>query len=235
MKKLCFTLVGLMALSTIVLSQKTQKYYLGSGQSSLFLQSYETPDSEKFNAKYLSEEWSIGLLQTVTNSILNDVAFKYNITEDKFEMRADVNPKIVDRINFDGRIFIYTTFINQFGSVAGGYFELQSEGYARLLLRYAVRTKEAKKGAFGYEAYQNVTKSQYLKIGNKPAKQLLNKKEGILEALSDRKEEIDRYVKDEKLNLNKTKDIIGLLHYYSGLYAESVDKESSPEEEELQN
>lgn len=198
-----------------VIHTSAQNLYIGDGASTLFLQSSSTPDAQKFDAKYLNAEWGIGNLQTVDSKMLTNVAFKYNVTKDKFEMRADVNPIIVDRITYDGKVFIYSEFIRN-GYQTSGYFEQLSEGTTILLLKYSINTVSGKKGAFGYDAYQNVKKDLYIKIEDSPAV-IIKKKNHVLDALPEYNDQLKIYVKKNHLNLSKKKDIIKLLHYYSVL------------------
>jgi hypothetical protein len=198
-------------------SQQQSLYIGGSDGGNIFIMS-TSRGAEKFNAKYLDDEWGIGNMQTVNNYLIDNVAFKYNVTRDAFEMRADVNPEQVKRIIYSGKVFIHSSYVNEFGSISGGYFELQTEGYAQLLLHYKVRTKSGKKGAFGYEAYQNVTKDYFIKVGKDPAVILKKKNAEILKSFTEKKEEAEAYVKENKLNLGRRKDLIDFLAYYSSLF-----------------
>lgn len=217
----CFLIICLSVFSPLF-SQTTQNYYImGSGGASrLFLQSTMAPSLTKFNAKYLNSEWKLGVMQTTNRKIITDVAFMYNVTKDKFEMRADINPEIVERITFDGKVFIYSQYIKD-GNLQAGYFEQLSEGSSVLLRKYYVHTVSGKKGAFGYEAHQNVGKDLYLKIDGKPAVFIRNKKTDIINVLSDYKEEVEIYIRKNHLKMTQKKDIIQLLHYYSTLGSES--------------
>lgn len=194
--------------------QTTQNLYIGDGVSRLFLQSAVAPSFAKFDAKYLNSDWALGNLQTIDAKMLTNVAFMYNVTKDKFEMRADVNPKIVERIIYDGKVFIYSTYTLE-GYERAGYFEQLSEGTTVLLLKYSVNTVSGKKGAFGYDAYQNIDKDFYIKIDDRPAVYVKKKKSDIINVLSDHKEQVQKFIKHNKLNLSKKKDIIELLQYYS--------------------
>lgn len=212
MKKLNLVLFLLLFL---VIQTYTQNLYIGDGASTLFLQSTAAPDAQKFNAKYLNAEWGIGNLQTVDSKMLTNVAFKYNVTKDKFEMRADVNPVIVGRITYDGKVFIYSEFIRG-GYQTSGYFEQLSEGTTVLLQKYSINTVSGKKGAFGYDAYQNISKDLYIKVEDNPAV-IIKKKNDVLNVLPEYKDQLKLYIKKSHLNLSKKKDIIELLEYYSAL------------------
>jgi hypothetical protein len=197
-----------------------QSFYVEQREGgTLFLMS-TTRGEEKFNARYLDSEWGVGNLETKDHKILNNVAFKYNVTRDVFEMRAEVNPKLVRRINYAGKVFVHSSYINEFGSVDQGYFELLSEGYAKLLMHFKVKSRPGKKGAYGYEAYQNISKDYFIKVGRSPAVILKKKNEDILSEFSEKPEEASAYVKENKLNLSKKNDLLEFLAYYSSLFVE---------------
>ncbi len=220
MKKL---VIATTLLTLFFLSGFTQQQSLYIGQSdgaSIFLMSTDL-GPKKFNARYLDNEWGIGNMQTKSNHLIDNVAFKYNVTRDAFEMRADVNPEQVKRIIYSGKVFVHSSYVNEFGSISGGYFELFSEGYANLLMHYKVKTKPAKKGAFGYEAYQNISKDYFIKVGADPAVILEKKTVDILKAFTEKKAEAEAYVKKEKLNLTRRKDLLDFLKYYSSLFEKS--------------
>jgi hypothetical protein len=230
MKKL---VIGITLFSLFFFSSfaQQQSLYIGPTEgASIFLMS-TSRGPEKFNAKYLDDEWGIGNMQTIDNRLIDNVAFKYNVTRDAFEMRADVNPETVKRIIYSGKVFVHSSYVNEFGSISGGYFELQTEGYAQLLLHYKVRTKPGKKGAFGYEAYQNVTKDYFLKVGKDPAVILKKKTDEILESFTEKREEADAYIQENNLNLAKKKDLIDFLDYYSSLFIESQEVAEKQEEQ----
>lgn len=220
MKKLVIATAVLSLFYFSGFSQQQSLYFEQTERASIFLMSTDN-SSKKFNARYLDDEWGIGNMQTKNNRLIDNVAFKYNITRDAFEMRADVNPEQVKRIIYSGRVFIHCSYVNQFGSISGGYFEQLSEGYANLLMHYSVKTKPAKKGAFGYEAYQNISKDHFIKVGEEPAVILEKKTEDILKAFTEKNEEAEAYVKNEKLNLTRKKDLMEFLQYYSSLFEEA--------------
>ena len=55
----------------------------------------------------------------------------------------------------------------------------------------------------------------YIKIDDRPAVFIKKKKSDIINVLSDHKEKIEKYIKQNKLNLSKKNDIFELLNYYS--------------------
>jgi len=216
MKNIFFVLIFSVCVIAQAYSQIHQNLYIENERYSLFMQSNSTPGSTKFDAQYLNPDWEPGSMQTSDKKMISNVAFMYNVTNDKFEIRANVNPNAVGRITFNGMVFIYSQFIVN-DQVRSGYFELLSEGRAVLLKRYSVKTSSGRKGAFGYDAYQNVNVDYYVKVGDKPAVPVQKKAGDFVKALSDHKEEVTAYIKKNQLKMIKKKDIIQLLNYYSTL------------------
>ncbi|MBT3208241.1 MAG: hypothetical protein HN704_12395 [Bacteroidetes bacterium] len=195
-----------------VLAQQ-QSHYVNTGRSTILVQSNPNIKSDESGIKYLDDEWKVGSLQTAENQIVSNVYFKYNVSSDKFEMRADLNPEKVGRIYCDKKVYFYSSF-EEDDEIRSGYFELLSEGNVKLLLRYTVKRTPGRKGAFGYEASQNVIKKYYIKIGENPAIIAKRNKNEILNLLSDKNELLEEFIKINKLNLRKNMDIILLLNYY---------------------
>ena len=217
MKNIFLLIIFFCCLAVSAFSQTHQNVYVESGSATLFMQTGSNWGSETFNPRYLNSDWEMGNLQTNDNKLITDVAFMYNVTLDRMEIRADVNPAVMGRINFGGKVFIYTEFV-QNDLVKSGYFELLSEGRTVLLKRYSVQTTDAKGGALvGHDAYQNVIQDYYIKKGDKPAVLIKKKKSEIIEVLADQQQKIEAYITENHLRMMNTKDIIQLLNYYSTL------------------
>ena len=217
MKNIFLMFVFSALLTGYAFGQTHQNVYVDDGNTTLFMQTGTDWGTTKFDAKYLKADWEMGNLQTTDQKIITDVAFMYNVTFDKFEIRADVNPSVVKRINFGGKVFIYSDFI-QDDLTRSGYFELLSEGRTVLLKRYSVQTTAAKGGALvGHDAYQNINQDLYVKKENEPAVLIKRKKTDIIDALADHKTELEKYTAENHLKMINTKDIIQLLNYYSTL------------------
>ncbi|NOX85177.1 MAG: hypothetical protein GXO86_04295 [Chlorobi bacterium] len=217
MKNTFLFLILLLFLFDSAISQTHRNIYVEDGNNTLFMQEGTNFGPEKFNAKYLDSKWEMGNLQTNNHKLITNVAFMYNVTYDRFEIRADVNPAVMGRIIYDGKVFIFSEFI-QNDLVKSGYFELLSEGRNILLKKYYVQTTAAKGGALvGHAAYQNIMQDLYIKKENRPAVLIKKKKSDIVEALGDHRETVEAYIAKNHLKMIKTKDIIQVLNYYSSL------------------
>jgi len=211
-----FIISFLLLINCISTHAQQQSHYVRTGSSTILIQSNPDIKREQSGVKYLDDEWKVGSLQTSENQIISNVYFKYNVSSDKFEMRADLNPTKVGRIYCDKKVYFYSSYY-QDNDIMNGYFELLSEGNNKLLLKYDVKRIPGREGAFGYEASQNVIKKYYLKIGENPAVVIRKRNKEILEVLSDKKELLGKFIDANNLNLRKEMHIIRLLNYYDSL------------------
>ncbi len=195
------------------LYSQPQSTYVNTGSSTRLIQSNPVADNDRMDIKYLTDEWATGSLISNENYIISNVRFKYNVSEDKFEIRADVNPETVSRIHYNKQVFFYTSFYYE-TDIDEGYLELLSEGPVKLLLRHDVKRTPGRKGAFGYEASQNLTKQYFIKVKDDPAIAITRRKKDILEVLNGNNEILNRFIKENNLNLRKNNDIKLLLDYF---------------------
>ncbi len=214
MKKTLLLFITLISIQYIATSQITQTYSQTNYTS--FYIGTQPETSSSIRAQYLNEDWEGGSLQTKDGNIISNVFFRYNLTYGRFEMRFVINPKTVERIYSDGKVYIYSNFIED-KKVDSGYFELLNEGHSSLMVRYYFKEIPGRKGAFGHESYQQVFTSYYIKYGDNLPKKIRLRKKSIISSLPDKQELVKQYIKSEKLNLRFKADIIQLLKYYDSL------------------
>lgn len=212
MKKSTFLIVFLFIFNIISFAQ-VQHYQVGHGRSPLILEG-EGSDVEVH--KYLSDEWKAGNLLSQENGLQSNIEFRYDIMNDRIEFRSVLNPKSIHIVAIGSKFFIYSEFKDD-DFIRKGYFEMIYEGKTKLLIRRTANLVHGKKGAYGFKAYTTVIESYYLKTGDNPAIPFDKKNKGILNLLSDKENLIKEYVKKERLNTRKDRDIIELLEYYDAL------------------
>ena len=212
MKNLLIVFVALFFISHN-LSAQVNNVYIGSGASSLILQSTGEANPAGFNDLYMNPEWKTGTIITQKNTLIQNLGLRYNVTSGQFEVVSMVNPELVSRINLDGKVFIYTSYVRK-GKIAKAYFQLLSEGETRLLLARKVDRKAGKKGLYGFDPFQTISETYFLQKGDKPAVEIKRNKKSILNQLSDKRSEIEIFIHENNLNLYSVKDIGSLLKYY---------------------
>ncbi|RLD62539.1 MAG: hypothetical protein DRI95_12965 [Bacteroidetes bacterium] len=211
MKKNVFFIVLLLIFNIISFAQE-QYVQVGHGRSRLILDS-EGSDVEVH--KYLSDEWKAGNLISKENGLQSNIEFRYDIMNDRIEFRSILNPKSVNIVAIGSKFFIYSEFKDE-GFVRKGYFEMIYEGKTKLLIRRTANLVHGKKGAYGFKAYTTVIENYYLKIDDNPAIPF-NKKKGEIVDLLSNDDLVKKYLKKERLNTKRDKDIIKLLEFYDTL------------------
>jgi len=218
MKNFLFVfMVGLFVSTS--LSAQIKNVYIGSGSSSLILESTGDAGPAGFNDLYMNPEWKVGTVITKKKSLIKNLGLRYNVTSGQFEVVSVLNPDLVSRINLDGKVFVYTNYSYK-GRTGQRYFQLLSEGKTRLLLARQVSRKAGKKGLYGYDPYQTVEETYYLQKGDQPAVPVKRNKKSILSLLADEQAEMETYIHDNNLSFFSPQDIGKLLKYYDSLKAQ---------------
>ncbi len=219
MKRLVLISIIFMLFIFDVFSQSNNVYIsnFSSGSTGFTLQ--KSGNQQKFEQffKYLYSEFKEGSMTLADSMIVTSVSFRYDITNDRMEMKSYINPEAISNINFDRQSFIYSEFETD-GKSDIGYFEIQSAGNAKLLLRREVKRKAAKEGLYGHEGYQMIILTRFIKFGDQPAVSIKNKNNTeIINLFPDKNDSIKAYVKEHKLKLKKYDKLIECLKYYNSL------------------
>ncbi len=208
-------------LTSFFATAQVHNVYIGSGASTLFLSTTPEEASPGFPDRYLNNEWKKGSIITTQNTMLNPVKLRYNISTGQFEIVSVVNPKVVRRINLDGKVFVYTSYQTKDGNIKNSYFQLLSEGNTHLLLQRKVLRKAGKKGLYGYAPFETVHETYFIQKGNHPAVEVKRNKKNILAVLSDEKKPLEAWLKQNSISFYNISDLARLLKYYNHLKTES--------------
>jgi len=147
------------------------------------------------------------------------------MTKDRFEAKKDndetiylVNPDSISKIERMSECFIYSAYDPGTGSPVKGYFKVIVDGKTKFLFKKREEHKYGKKGAFGYDAYKTFISEYYLKKDDERiAHKVKKNKKSILEALSDERNKVETYTKENKLKYSSEKDLAAILAYYDSL------------------
>ena len=181
---------------------------------------------------YYNKEWMFGKLK-IKNNLSYSGLFKYNIHHQQMEMihKKDTfiisNPLYVEYVNFSNITFIYSLIISTGKGpekISGSYFEAHNnlEDNYVLLSKFKSNIKvndygNKYAGGIGDGSKRYVTnKSFYVKLYNGPAKKVHLSKNGIAKLFPDKKN-VKKYIQENKLNMNDTKDVALLFDYYNKL------------------
>ena len=179
---------------------------------------------------YLCEEWKNGAIYAKPNVDIQNLQLKYCILNQEFEFISDndtfsINkPELVDSIKFDDKCFIYTNYYDS-NKIESTYFEvLSATGYV-LLQKYDCEFVRGKKQVSSFEeatddSYLMTTKF-YLKENEGPAILLPKSKSAFLNIFGDRKEEIKKFMKVNRLKRTRSEDLSKVITYYYHLKMKS--------------
>ena len=219
MKRLVLITIVWVFLISDVFSQSKNVYIsnISSGTSGFTLQKFGNQQKYEPFFKYLKSEFEEGSMTLFNSTIVTSVSFRYDITNDRMEMKSYINPEAIDEIHIGRLTFVYSEFEAD-GESDIGYFEIQSTGNAKLLLRRDVKRQSPKEGLYGYEGYQMIILTRFIKFDDKPAVSIHKKSNNeIISLFPDNNDSIKAYVKKQKLKLKKDDELIECLKYYSSL------------------
>ncbi|MBN1252958.1 MAG: hypothetical protein JXA16_12555, partial [Bacteroidales bacterium] len=181
------------------------------------------PAEEEINQKdriYYNFEWQKGNIIKKDSTIMTNLSFRYDVKNDRFEMWSLVNPNSLKIITLNGKFFIYSTYKDR-NYERKGYFELIIDGYAKLLIKKALKTIPGKSGAYGYSSRQAIIETYYLKVGDNPAILFDVKKKDVETLFPEKIEKVKDFISNNNINLKRTEDMIKIVRYYNTLFANS--------------
>ncbi len=176
---------------------------------------------------FLYDDFRPGNLIIKGDTLIEGIKFRYNIYSKQMEMVVNndtlalIRPEKVKNIYFDRKSFIYTAYEEK-NKIELDYFQVLSEGKSNLLLHYKVIFIPKNPPATPYSTGNpndqlEQSKNYFYQKGDKPAILLSKKSKNILESLSDKKTEVDKYIKEKDLKATNEKDMVEIFQYYNSL------------------
>lgn len=174
---------------------------------------------------FLFESWKPGVINLKDGRTIDGLSYRYNVRRNEMQFTynskeyAIGDPDSIKDITLDGKRFIFAQLF-QNSTIVRSYYEVITEGKASLLIKYYIEVVPPSYNVSfgtGNPNKQIYVKQQYcLKVGNnivtldKKGKELLN-------ALSDKKDELAAYVDKEDISIKKKDGIMKILNYYNTL------------------
>ena len=178
---------------------------------------------------YYNEDFTMGSILSNGKKIAANQIVRYNVSKEEFEIRdsKDTDNRIVKTIVRDEDISIQIKdelfeYISNEKNRLRGYFTplLKSDKtslYKKITKKYIASQKAVSSMAADVAALYK-EKVVYYTIDDKGNFTLLgSSKKGKLKAFSNYKKQVKEYTKENKLNLNKEKDLIKLVNYTNTL------------------
>ena len=231
MRKISFVSFALFIFmcSTILVAQPSMKEApQGDYISSRTVNLMDDPN-DYTGSPYYNEDFSKGSILANGKTIANGQIVRYNVFKEEFEIRdpRNIDSKIVKTIVRDEKIAIQINdetfeYVSSEKNKLRGYFIplLKSEKtslYKKITKNYIASQKAVSSMASDVAALYKEKVEFYLidEMGTYTA--LASSKKGKLKAFSAIKKQVKDYTKQNKLNLNKEKDLIKLVNYTNTL------------------
>ena len=175
---------------------------------------------------YDSKEFREGYLVTVTNQKYVGLFLRYNIFNDRIEYRDEAGnpmaiayPEAINHVVIGSAKYIYSPYAVQ-KKVVKGFFRVAEEGRASLFIRKNIGFQEAQPAA----AYKDPEPPKFLKkpddfyIRIEPSEaKLISNKSDLPLAFPDKNDQIDEFIKKNKIKANREEDLAKLVRFYNSL------------------
>ncbi|NQU88689.1 MAG: hypothetical protein HQ541_23345 [Mariniphaga sp.] len=225
MKRFILILFGVLIFSSSVFSQDFRSINDLINETNIRSRGINN-NNDYTGSPYENDEFVKGKLITHSEFIYNDIPLRLNIynnnieyKDDKGETFAIDNPDYFSLINIGDAKIRYITY--ELGKkINKAYFKVIEEGKATLLLKPKVNFQEATKPGAYQEAksasFKRLPDEIYIQVGEKKAQQVTNKK-SLLLILSEKQGLINAFLKENKIKLNKSEDILKVVRYYNSI------------------
>ena len=180
----------------------------GTNNQIYFLVKESFPEKKKGNL-FFNKKWTKGTITDFQNNQFK-IPLRYRIYKEEMQVQHGNKTKAlqlqqIKKVEFDNHTFIPSDFILN-GEKFMSFFKIIKDGNLQLLKQYEA---EEKNGICSLED------SFYSKKGRDAAEKIIFKKKYILELMKDHKTDIQKFIKDKKINLKKSDDIIKLFAFYN--------------------
>lgn len=174
---------------------------------------------------YLNSNFQQGEIFT-KGKLLGTYPLRFNVYTENFEFRKSDkqilelnNPGRIGKIILGNETFIYAPYKDK-NTISNGFFKLLNTGKAQGLVRYKVEFQEATPPGAYQQAqpatFTPIEKYLFVRIGDEAAIPV-NKKSELLKAIPDHKQQISKFIKKQRIHVNREKDLVKLLNYYNSL------------------
>ncbi len=227
MKKHTFTLLCLLCI--ISMNVFSQQSLTGSGNGETnFNEAYFTryvptiKYEEIDGSPYFNDDWSSGTIKLRSGVELKIESCKYDIYEEKLMFLKDEtplyfsSPEDIESFTIGSSKFINLKLDNN----NDFYEKLFEEVNFKLLKEYKCVFVEGKETDGINPATKDkykVNSNYYLKNENEDLKKIKLKEKSVIELMSDKENEIKKYIQENKLKFKDEKDLVEIFKFYSTL------------------
>lgn len=177
---------------------------------------------------YLFPYFKPATIFTNNNEVVN-YPIRYDLYANEMEIKNEsgiysiVQPEFIKLITTDSMKLIFSSYTNSSGkaeSVNRSYFILKSEGKCRFLIKKELRLQEPEKPKLYQDAkpaeFLFLKDTYYFKIGDNAATRITNKND-VLTVMADKASQVGVFIKEKRINLNRSEDLQKLAEFYNDL------------------
>ncbi len=177
---------------------------------------------------YLDNTFENGKIELIDGSIIPDLKIRYNMYGDFFEIKkADdtliVNkPNLLSSVFYEDKVFVYNPAVFEATESANGYYERLVSGTLNLYskrkvdLKYDEFVPNYGGGSGTKEYFYRYSISYFVEISANTILKISNKRH-FLKNIPSHYAEMNTYIKKNKINLKKEKDLVSLIKYYNSI------------------
>ena len=179
---------------------------------------------------YLEREFKKGELDSKETFHFPPLLLRYNIYTDNIECKTADGKiyalkdqyKITD-YKIGDTTFIYSPYFEKKNKIKSGYFQVLVPGKVTGLIRYKVylipATPEKPYTPAKPQHFSEIVRTYYIKTGNNPAQAVTNEK-SLVKLFPNQKKQISRFIKNEKIRLQKQNDFAKVIRYLNTLQSQ---------------
>ncbi len=176
---------------------------------------------------YLEKSFKTGKIISKVHLEFPPLLLRYNVYTDNIEYKAP-NGKIyalkdhnkVSAYQIGDTTFIYSPYYKKKNEIEAGFFQLLVPGKVAALVRYTVyllpASPERPYQKAKPERFSDISKTFYVKIGDQPAR-AVNKAKEFVQLFPQYGKQLNKYIKQQKIRLQKKDDFMKLFKYYQSL------------------
>ncbi len=179
---------------------------------------FENGYTEIEGSPYLNDNWSRGTVKAKHNGKTYELAkMRYDAYKDELEYEENQKP-----YRFGGEITEFVTndgiFRNSFpvyeSLTARSFYQILYDGKIKLLKRTTARIQTEKLYSSATQTKRFIKEESLYLFKNGLLTRIKKDKKSLLEALGEKQDELDAFIKDQKLKLSKEEDILRLIEKY---------------------
>lgn len=173
---------------------------------------------------YFEEKFIFGTV-FIKDSESYNAKMRYNAYNDEIEMKEQgktisLMKRDYIKAEMNGTMIAIHGYMSK-NLLKKGYFMELNKGEAKLLLKKSMELSEGKKATSSYSKDSppkfSAKEEYYISKNDNPANQIKLKAKDIINTLSDKKSELEAYVKENKLKIKTSEDAVLLVNYYNSL------------------